>query len=92
MKKEIKIEPIIYPQPVLMLATYNEDGSVDVMNAAWGCAVDYDLLGISLTPTHRTCINFNRTKAFTVSLPTSQYVAEADYFGIVSGNDEPHKF
>ena len=26
----------IFPMPVLMIATYNEDGSVNVMNAAWG--------------------------------------------------------
>lgn len=27
-------------QPVLMIATYNEDGSVNVMNAAWGAMVE----------------------------------------------------
>ena len=26
----------IFPMPVLMIATYNDDGSVNVMNAAWG--------------------------------------------------------
>ena len=35
MKKEIKKAPGIFPMPVLMIGTYNEDGSVDVMNAAW---------------------------------------------------------
>lgn len=91
MRKEIRINPIIYPQPVLMIATYNEDGSVNVMNAAWGSAVDMDLIGISLTPTHRTCKNFKRTGAFTVSMPTAKYIAEADYFGIETG-DKVHKF
>lgn len=92
MRKSLKINPIVYPQPVLMLATYNEDGSVDVMNAAWGGAVDYDLVGISLTPTHRTCENFNRTKGFTVSMATSKYIEEADYFGIESGANDKDKF
>ena len=84
MRKELKISPMIYPQPVLMLATYNEDGSVDVMNAAWGGAADMDMIMVSLTPTHATCANFKRNKGVTIALPTSQYIAEADYFGIDS--------
>ncbi len=36
MRKDIKTTEAIFPMPVLMVATYNEDGSVNVMNAAWG--------------------------------------------------------
>ena len=36
MRKKLKITEGIFPMPVLMVATYNEDGSVNVMNAAWG--------------------------------------------------------
>ena len=36
MKKEIETKSAIFPMPVLMVATYNDDGTVDVMNAAWG--------------------------------------------------------
>ncbi len=36
MRKQLNITEGIFPMPVLMVATYNEDGSVDVMNAAWG--------------------------------------------------------
>ena len=35
MRKDIKTTEAIFPMPVLMVATYNEDGSVNVMNAAW---------------------------------------------------------
>ena len=34
MRKSIKVTEAIFPMPVLMIATYNEDGSVNVMNAA----------------------------------------------------------
>ena len=34
MRKDIKTTEAIFPMPVLMVATYNEDGSVNVMNAA----------------------------------------------------------
>lgn len=92
MRKELKINPMIYPQPVLMLATYNEDGSVDVMNAAWGGAADMDMIMVSLTPTHATVINFLRNKGVTISLPTSKFIAEADYFGIDSALKVKNKF
>ena len=36
MRKKLNITEGIFPMPVLMVATYNEDGSVNVMNAAWG--------------------------------------------------------
>ena len=34
MRTKLKITEGIFPMPVLMVATYNEDGSVNVMNAA----------------------------------------------------------
>lgn len=92
MRKELKISPMVYPQPVLMLATYNEDGSVDVMNAAWGGAADMDMIMVSLTPTHATCNNFKRTKGVTISLPTAKFIAEVDYFGIESSLRVKDKF
>ena len=92
MRKELKINPVVYPQPVLMLATYNEDGSVDVMNAAWGGAADMNMIMVSLTPTHKTVENFKRNKGVTISLPTTKYVAEADYFGIASALNTKNKF
>lgn len=42
MRKQIKTTEAIFPMPVLMIATYNEDGSVDVMNAAWGTMLERD--------------------------------------------------
>ena len=36
MRRQLNITEGIFPMPVLMVATYNEDGSVNVMNAAWG--------------------------------------------------------
>ena len=39
-KKNIKVTEAIFPMPVLMIATYNKDGSVDVMNATWGTMLE----------------------------------------------------
>ena len=42
MKKSLGTFPGVYPMPVLMVAAYDENGKVNVMNAAWGmiCAMD----------------------------------------------------
>ncbi len=92
MKKEIKTTEAIFPMPVLMIATYNEDGSVDVMNAAWGVMLDRDIIGLNLTETHKTVQNIKARGAFTVSIADAAHVKEADYFGVVSANNTPDKF
>ena len=78
--------------PVLMIATYNEDGTVDVMNAAWGTMLDRNRVILNLTETHKTVKNIKERKAFTVSLADAKHVKEADYFGMVSGNNTKDKF
>ena len=72
--------------PVLMVATYNEDGSVNVMNAAWGTMQERDMVALNLTETHKTVKNIKARGAFTVSIADAAHVVEADYFGVASGN------
>ena len=82
----------IFPMPVLMIATYNEDGSVNVMNAAWGSMQARGHVVLKLTETHKTVENIKARGAFTVSIADAAHMVEADYFGIESGNDVPDKF
>ena len=92
MRKNIKTTEAIFPMPVLMVATYNEDGSIDVMNVAWGTMLERNKVILNLTETHKTVQNIKERKAFTVSIADSKHVIEADYFGVASGNDTPNKF
>ena len=92
MRKNLSITGGIFPMPVLLIATYNEDGSVNVMNAAWGTMFSRNQVVLNLTETHKTVKNIKERKAFTVSLADSHHVKEADYFGMVSGNNTPNKF
>ena len=92
MRKNIKTTEAIFPMPVLMIATYNEDGTIDVMNAAWGTMLERNEVILNLTETHMTVQNIKKRKAFTVSIADSDHVVEADYFGVVSGNNTPNKF
>ena len=92
MRKELNITEGIFPMPVLMVATYNEDGSVNVMNAAWGTMQARDTVALNLTETHKTVKNIKARGAFTVSLADASHVVEADYFGVESGNRIIDKF
>ena len=92
MRKDIKTTEAIFPMPVLMVATYNEDGSVNVMNAAWGTMLERDHVILNLTETHKTVKNIKERKAFTVSIADAAHLVEADYFGVASGNNTPDKF
>lgn len=92
MKKELKAVSGIFPMPVLMIGTYNEDGSVDVMNAAWGMAQSMTHLKLCLTESHKTVKNIKRTGYCTVALGIKDLVIESDYFGIVSANTVADKF
>ena len=86
MRNKITVTEGIFPMPVLMVATYNDDGTVNVMNAAWGTMVDRDVVALNLTETHKTVQNIKARGAFTVSIADADHVVEADYFGIASGN------
>ena len=92
MRKKLNVTEGIFPMPVLMVATYNEDGSVNVMNAAWGTMQERGNVALNLTETHKTVKNIKARKAFTVSIADAAHVVEADYFGVESGNRVGNKF
>ena len=92
MRKNFGSQHWLFPQPVLMIATYNEDGTPDIMNAAWGGISDSDEISISISNTHKTAKNLLKRGAFTVSFATVDQVAACDYVGLVSGNKVPDKF
>ena len=92
MRKNFGSQHWLFPQPVLMIATYNEDGTPDIMNAAWGGISDSDEISISISNTHKTAENLLKRGAFTVSFATADQVAACDYVGLVSGNKVPDKF
>ncbi len=92
MKKEFGVKPYLFPMPVLMIATYCEDGTVDVMNMAWGGICDDNLVALNISESHKTAENLKRRGAFTLSIADKAHLAEADFFGIASANKMPDKF
>lgn len=92
MRKNLEVQPAIFPMPVLMIAAYDENGVVNVMNAAWGTACDMDKIALVLDEDHKTTKNIKKVKAFTVSIADKAHIDGADFFGIASGNKMPDKF
>ena len=92
MRRNFGAKPILYPQPVFIIATYNDDGTADAMNAAWGGVSDSNQITMCISATHRTTRNVLARGAFTVSMGTADTVVACDYVGLVSGEKEPAKF
>ena len=92
MRKNLGAKPYTYPQPVFILAAYDENGVPDAMNAAWGGISDSTELSMCISAGHKTTKNILAKKAFTVSMADAKHVAACDYVGIVSANSVPDKF
>ena len=88
--KSFGSRPWMLPQPVLIIGTYNEDGTPNAMNAAWGGQWDRSEIMISMGA-HATTENLARCADFTVAFATRDTMVAADFVGIVSAKDDPHK-
>ena len=91
MRKNFGSKPFVYPMPVFIIGSYDENNVPDAMNAAWGCICDYDKVAVCLAQEHKTTKNILLKKAFTVSMADSANVVACDYVGVVSANDVPNK-
>ena len=91
MRKNFGKKSWVFPCPVLIIGTYDENGVADAMNAAWGGIYDTNQVMLCLSDDHKTAKNIRLKKAFTVSFADAKHVVEADYVGIVSANDVPDK-
>ncbi|OKZ79734.1 MAG: flavin oxidoreductase [Clostridium sp. CAG:12237_41] len=89
-RKNFGAQPFLFPQPVLIIGTYDEQGKANAMNAAWGGIVGRDEIIIDMSQ-HKTTDNIKLNKAFTVSAADTEHMVESDYVGMVSGKDEPEK-
>lgn len=89
MKKSLGAKTILYPAPVLVIGTYGADGRANAMTAAWGgiaCSKP-PCVSVSLRSATASHGNIMERRAFTISLPSEDNAAQADYFGLVSGRD-----
>ncbi len=88
--KSFKPKAWLLPQPVLIVGTFNADGTPNAMNAAWGGQWDATEIMISMG-SHATTENLNRCGDFTVAFATASTCEAADYVGLVSAKSHPDK-
>ena len=91
MRKDFGAKAWSYPQPVWIIAAYDEDGNANAMNAAWTGINDTTQVALCLSAGHKTVKNILARKAFTVSMADADHVAACDYVGIESGNKVANK-
>jgi len=92
MRKNLGNKPLLYPQPVLVIGTYNEDNSPNAMVAAWGCVSDEHQVAIYVAASHKSMDNIKARGEFTVSMANAKNIVAIDYLGITSGKKVADKF
>ncbi len=89
MKRSLGAKIAVGATTVWVIGTYDKEGRPNLMTAAWGgvCCSVPPCVGVSLRKATYTHGNIRGRNAFTVSIPSADYVKETDYVGIVSGRD-----
>lgn len=89
MKKSLGPKTLLFPTPVLVVGVYDADDRPNIMTAAWGgiCCSQPVCINVSLRKATYTYGNIVAKQAFTVSIPSQEQVAAADYAGLASGRD-----
>ena len=90
--KDLGVESYLFPMPVYMIGTWNEDGTVDSMPMAWGGLCAENMVALNLEEAHKTVANLRARGAFTLSVPGTDTLVESDYMGIASANKFADKF
>ena len=86
MKKNFGKKTILATLPVLIVATYDENGIPDAMNVAWGGQCSAHHVALNLAIGHKTTENLLKKKVFTLSIANLDNLVLSDYFGLVSGH------
>ena len=91
-RKDFGVQPWLVPQLVALVSAYDEDGTPNVMNAAWGGMYANNKVMLCISAGHKTTKNILARKAFTIGIANEANLVAADYVGLVSGNRVPNKF
>ena len=88
-KKSFDAKTLIYPTPVWLIGTYDQQGKPDAATVAWGgvCSSQPPAVAVSLRKSRYTYENIMERKAFTINVPSGEQVIVADYCGMVSGRN-----
>ncbi len=80
MKKSFGPKIMVGATHVWVVGTYDDKGKPNMMTAAWGgvCCSQPPCVAVSLRKATYTYGNIEKRKAFTVNVPSADYVAQTD--------------
>jgi len=89
MKKSVGAKTLPLPAPVWVVGTYDAAGRANVMTASWVgiCCSKPPCVAVSLRKATYSYGNIVARQAFTICVPSEQYIKTTDYWGIASGRD-----
>jgi flavin reductase (DIM6/NTAB) family NADH-FMN oxidoreductase RutF len=89
MKKSVGAKTLPLPAPVWVVGTYDAAGRANVMTASWVgiCCSKPPCVSVSLRKATYSYGNIVARQAFTICVPSEQYIKTTDYWGIASGRD-----
>ena len=85
-RKDFGAKPYSFPQPVFIIASYDENDVPCAMNAAWCGISGATEVTMCISTSHKSTKNILKKNAFTISMADAEHVAECDCFGIATGN------
>lgn len=83
MKKSLGAKGQQFPQLVMIIGSYDENGTPNAMNAAWATMRSMGEIEIHLS-SHQTTDNILARRAFTIAPATASTLVAADYMGLAS--------
>ena len=87
MKKEQTVKYLSYPQAIFVICSYDRLKRPNLMTATLGgmCGHNPPSFFVSIRPACYSHQNIIERQAFTVNVPSSKYLKQMDYVGLVSG-------
>jgi len=85
-KTQLGPQTLIYPMPTTLVGA-NVDGKPNFMAVAWcgvACSVP-PMISVAIRPDRYTIKGMKQNQEFSVNIPSTDQVKEADYCGIISG-------
>ena len=92
-KKQLGPSTRLFPMPVLLVAVKTGENKANILTIAWGgiAAGGPPTIGISDGINHYSTPFLRKERNYSINIPSSQQVVQADYCGIVSGTTDTDK-
>lgn len=76
MKKDISVQPALFPMPVLLIASYDSQENADGMNRTWSSSYEEDAVILNLSSHHKTTQKIKEKNTFTMGFATVPLLKE----------------